>query len=497
MRPTYTTITLRRKAKSALSMMKENLISHRFAVVVISILLGSSALGWIMSELLPPDLPERLPEFQARLGETAVRLILSLRLYDPFHSFWYQAVLALFFLVLFLCILTRWRRFLRGMLRTPMPSDPSELIGRDPHMEILFEHIGGRGNGDRSGGSIREDDKNILLERTLRYLRRKGYRAAPGEDGGRIFFSAVRGRSKFAGNFLFHIGILVIAAGGMIGSLWGGTAFVHGKAGDLLPLPGIRDSVLVRDFRILTTERGEIRDYVSTVSVIGADGDTILTNDIEVNKPLRHDGLNIYQSSYYVLENEFEWARLGIASGDGKPGMIELRPGETYGIEETDLSVRAIRFLPDFRMGEQGPFSAGMNMGNPALEIEIRGDDRAERGWLFLEYPKFNSKFDYPVRALLVDIGPIFFTELQIGYNPGEHVLLAGFALATVGLILLYTLNYRVLGGFISDERLVIAAVSYRWKVSFFDEFTRIGAGLEKELTRSLRGASIDEGGKK
>ena len=139
-------------------------------------------------------------------------------MYDPFQSFWYQAVLALFFIVLFLCILTRWSRFLRGMLRTPMPSDPSELEGRDPHMEILFEHIGGRENGDRSRGSIRADDKNILQERTLSYLGQKGYRAAASEDGGRNFFSAVRGRSKFAGNFLFHIGILVIAAGGMIGS---------------------------------------------------------------------------------------------------------------------------------------------------------------------------------------------------------------------------------------------------------------------------------------
>ncbi|MCK4349698.1 MAG: cytochrome c biogenesis protein ResB [Candidatus Krumholzibacteria bacterium] len=477
--------------------MKENLISYRFAVIVISILLGSSAVGWIMSELLPPDFPERLPAFQARLGETAVRLILSLRLYDPFHSFWYRAVLALFFLVLLLCILTRWRRFLRGMFQTPGPSNQSELMGRDLHKEIVFERIGERGSGDGSRGSGRASDKNILLERTLSYLRRKGYRTVAGEDGEGSFFTAVRGRSRFAGNFLFHIGILVITAGGMIGSLWGGTAFVYGKAGDLLPLPGIRDSVLVRDFRLLTTESGELRDYISTVSVIGAHGDTLLTKDIEVNKPLRHEGLNIYQGSYYVLENEFEWARLSMASGDGKLSMMKLRPGETYEIEGTDLSVRAVRFLPDFRMGEQGPFSAGTSMGNPALEIEIRGGDRTERGWLFLEYPKFNSKFDYPVRALLVDIGPVFFTGLQIGYNPGEHVFLAGIALATVGLVLLFTLNYRVLGGFIGDERLVIAAVSYRWKVSFRDEFTRIGTGLEGELARYFRGALIDDGGNK
>ena len=484
---------LRRKVKSAPFTMKENLISYRFAVVVISILLGSSAAGWIMSELLPPDFPERIPAFQARLGETATRLILSLRLYDPFHSFWYRAVLALFFLVLFLCLVTRWRRFLRGMFRMPMPASSSELLGRDPHLEIVFDQgAGGIGSGD----SNRANDKKFLLERTLRFLGRKGYRAVAGEDGGGFLFAAVKGRSRFAGNFLFHIGILAITAGGMIGSFWGGTGFVYGKAGDLLPLPGIRDSILVEDFRILTAETGEIRDYISTVSVIGAQGDTLLTKDIEVNKPLGHEGFNIYQSSYYVLENEFDWARLSIASGDGEPSVAELQPGEIYEIEGTDLRVRAVRFLPDFRMGEQGPFSAGTSMGNPAVEIEIIGADRAERGWLFLEYPRFNSKFDYPVRALLVDIRPVFFTGLQIGYNPGEHVLLAGIALATAGLVLLYTLNYRVLGGFVDGDRLVIAAVSYRWKVSFRNEFARIGAGLEKELAKSLRGVSVNDGGK-
>ncbi len=470
--------------------MKEKLISYRFAVVVISILLGTSAAGWVLSELLPLDLPERLPHFEARLGETTTKLVLSLRLYDPFHSFWYRAVLALFFIVLLLCLVTRWRRFLRGMFKVPMPSGAGYLEKRDPRIEIILDKST---IGSESVGADLTLDRRSLLETTLRYLRRKGYRTKSG-DNEKGLFAAVRGRWRFAGNFLFHLGILTITVGGMIGSFWGGTAFVYGRPGDLLPLPGSSDSVLVRDFRILTTEEGEIRDYISTLSIM-RNGDTLLTREVEVNKPLGHEGLDIFQSSYYVLENEFLWAKLSIESGGEAPCVTELRPGMISDIGGTGLTIKAVRFLPDFRMGERGPYSAGLSMGNPALEIEVTGSDRSERGWIFLEYPRFNSKFDFPVRALLLDIGPVMVTGLQVSYNPGEHVLMVGIALATLGLILLYSLSYRVLGGCIEGDRLVLAALSYKWRFSMTDELNGIGVDLEKELVGSARSPEKGNGG--
>jgi cytochrome c biogenesis protein len=471
--------------------MKDNLISHRFAIIVISILLGASAAGWVLSELLPLDLPERLPHFEAHLGETVTKIVLSLRLYDPFHSFWYRAVLALFFIVLLLCIVTRWSRFLRGMFKVPMPSGAADLDKRDPKIEVAF---GGSRSGTVSESSDPSDGYEVPIDTVLRFLRRRGYSVRQSGDGKRLF-SAVKGRWRFVGNFLFHLGILAITAGGMVGSFWGGTAYVYGRAGDLLPLPGSTDSVLVRDFRLLTTEEGEIRDYISTLSIIGEGGDTLVTGEIEVNKPLGHEDLDIFQSSYYVLENEFEWARVGIESRGGSPRVLELRPGAIYDVEGTGLSIRATRFLPDFRMGERGPYSAGASMGNPALEIEVTGTDRSERGWLFLNYPRFNSKFDYPVRALLLDIGPVMVTGLQVSCNPGEHVLLLGIALATLGLLLLYSLSYRVLGGYADSERLVIAALSYKWRFSMTDELKRIGVGLERELGGSGGDSEKDNGG--
>jgi cytochrome c biogenesis protein ResB len=85
-------------------------ISNRFAVVVIAVLFGASLAGWIATELVPPDLPERGDFFREAWGNTAVRIVTVLHLYDPFHSFWYRFTLALFFAVLLLCTASRWRQ---------------------------------------------------------------------------------------------------------------------------------------------------------------------------------------------------------------------------------------------------------------------------------------------------------------------------------------------------------------------------------------------------
>ena len=87
--------------------MKRAIISFRFAVTVIAILFGASALGWILTELIPPDVPYQTEMYRERWGDTWLWLITHLGLHDPFHTFWYRAVLALFLLVLVTCLVSR------------------------------------------------------------------------------------------------------------------------------------------------------------------------------------------------------------------------------------------------------------------------------------------------------------------------------------------------------------------------------------------------------
>jgi cytochrome c biogenesis protein len=455
---------------------REHLISYRFAVVVISILLAASAAGWILTELIPPDFPQRIQIYRERWGDTAARLIDRGNLYDPFHSVWYRAVLALFLSVLTTCLVTRWKQFLQRSLRITVPDREEPLRKRRVRTEIELPR-GTRGTGASGPGVETSPSDDPLMEKTRRFLRRRGYAVRVERREGVYFFAAVAGRWRFLGNFLFHLGILVITVGAVIGSFWGRSGFVYGTIGDKLPLPGSRDSVLVEDFRILTTDRDEIRDYISTVAIVNGDDDTLLAGDIEVNHPLRYGGLNIYQSSYFVAENEFVSAVVSLSRGGEQ---IDLKRGNSIALAERGLSIEPGRFIPDFRMGPEGPYSASPSLQNPALEIEIKGMGRVERGWLFLNHPRFNSKFDFPVSPILVEIEPLYYTGLQVSYNPGEHVLMAGILLGTVGLVLLYIFDHRVIGGMLDGERLLVAGLEYRWKVGFGEEFDSISTELRR-----------------
>ena len=475
--------------------MKRTLISYRFAVTVIAILFGASALGWILAELIPPDVPYQREMYRERWGDAWLWLIEHLGLHDPFHTFWYRAVLALFLLVLVTCLVSRWKDFLLRPFRITPQADAEGLMKRDIHLRVSWHEVKGKGleRGSlldemehRYGQAERLGPERMaaVFERISAFLHARGFRVSRADSNGTIRFAAAAGQWRYIGNFMFHLGILVITIGGLLGSFWGGMEILYGTDGDILPLGGTPHAILVEGFEIITTDRMEVKEYISRVSVIDTAGTRLVTTTIEVNKPLRFDSFDIFQSSYYVDDETFRWARVEYAHSNAVTGaVVRLEPGGEEPLQGASLVIRARRFLPDFKIGPDGPYSESPNMRNPALEVELEGEDGTQRGWLFLYYPQFNARFDSPVEVKLVDVSPVYYTGLQISTNPGSAVLLVGIAAATVGLILLYLFNFRCIQGVIDSEGLAIAGTRYRWRMSFRAEFERITVGLIDALS--------------
>lgn len=481
--------------------MIRELTSFGFAVTVISILFGASVAGWVLTEVIPLDFIARKELYAERWGEGTTRLMELLKLYDPFHSLWYRAVLALFFIVLLLCLCARWKRFVMRSFRIEPPGGMGDLSTKGPRFDVEWNEIViGEHTRDplsvlekRYGRRLQIDGELIgrLYERVRALLTRKGYHvvSAGGDEG--MFFAAVAGRWRFLGSLLFHTGILVIAAGGMIGSFWGSAEFVTGKPGDVLPIGGSPYSLLIEDFRIIMTSRMEVKDYVTRASVFNQSGDTLLAAEFEVNRPLTFEGYRIYQSQYFVDETEFKWARIEVVvKEDFRKILVTLKPGDDVAVEGTGLSIKPKRFFPDFRIDAQGPFSASASMSNPALEVEVASETELRRGWLFLYNPRFNTKFTVPVLLSLIEIEPVFHTGLQVSTNPGATTLQSGIAVATIGLLLLYLVHYRLIRGLVGKERLVISGAGYKWKVSFTEELEELEVLFTRELRDILGGDS-------
>jgi cytochrome c biogenesis protein len=472
-------------------------ISYRFAVTVIALLFGASAAGWVSTELVPPDVPARTEHYRGLWGAAAVKLITFLRLYDPFHSFWYGSVLALFFVVLLACVATRWRQLALRSWRVDFPAGAEELRGKTRSFEIPWRSPrGGEGTQDAAAsrsGQMREREKRTKVE-TLRALfpeissliRKRGYRVISREQGDAIRFAAYSGRWRSPGTMLFHVGILVITIGGVIGTFAVRREMTFVREGTSVPFPA--DSTLslrVDDFELVTTERGEIKDYISTVSILDAGGSLIASGKVEVNRPMKVRGRRIYQSQYTTDEGSFARARIGYAlrGGTGN-GSIDLAPGRLVSLGNGAITLTAVRFIPDFRMSPEGPFSASSLPLNPALEVDVAGGGSAETGWLFLHHPDFNKRFSAPVDLVLMQCEPVYVSGLEVSANPGSPILFAGFALATIGLMLMYFCNPRVLKGIADREALTVAAVEWRWNASFEREFGDLRETIQRTVNR-------------
>jgi cytochrome c biogenesis protein len=468
-------------------------ISNRFAVIVIAVLLGASIAGWIATEFVPQDFSARRGFYRAMWGEVGARLVEALRLYDPFHSFWFRFIVALFLVVLFLCIVTRWRRLALGSWHPTIPADADGLRKKTLSFEFSWRSLESADAGSRDALVHCEERTEHAgaeslrgrFERIAALLKTSGFTVVWRGGPADISFAAFSGKWRSPGAMLFHIGILVITIGGVVGSYAGWRETVLVREGQTVALP--RDSTFslrVDRFEIVTTDRLEIKDFISTISIMNAEGDTIALGAVEVNRPLKVAGRRIHQSEFMVDENTFERSCIGYSlRGKIERGMVDLVPGASTAIGDGAITISAARFMPDFRMSPDGPFSASAFPSNPALEIVVSYAGRTERGWLFLYHPDFNGRFTAPVDLNLVRCDPVFYSGLQVSVDPGAGLLFAGFAAATLGLLIMYLCNPRVLKGVCGADALVVAATEYRWKASFEREFAAIREAMRTEFS--------------
>lgn len=476
----------------------ENLVSYRFAAIAIGVLFFASLAGWIAQELVPPDFVERKAAYERAWHPALARAVELLSLHDPFHSPWYRLALALFFVVLVACTVSRFRHIALRSLRFGLPSGADALRKRPLCFDLSWRSLaaGARGEadplvcyGERHGRreAVGEEALEHLHARLAAIFKRRGYRFESERADGGIRFAAAAGRLRSPGTLLLHAGVVVITIGGLLGSLFGWRGMVYLREGERAPIPPDSSASLrVDEFRIVLGIGGAVRDYISTVTILGPNGETLAAGAIEVNHPLVFRGINIHQSSYTMGEGEFARARLSYRL----PGESRLRTAELAGVAEValgdgDVVVSARRFVPDFRVGPQGPFSASSLPGNPALEVEVSSGDRRERGWLFLRHPDFSARFAVLGDLSLDGIEPLYYTGLELSSNPGAPALFAGFAAATIGLFLMYLSNPRVVQGIATREGLLVAGVESRWRASFEREFAGIREAVRREFDES------------
>ena len=84
---------------------------------------------------------------------------------------------------------------------------------------------------------------------------------------------------------------------------------------------------------------------------------------------------------------------------------VHVRMLETFFLADTDLTARIERFVPDFRISDEGEvLSPSLELGNPAVHVFVYGDSAAsDSTWAFLNFPPHfspNSFFVFRLKEI-------------------------------------------------------------------------------------------------
>ncbi|MCL4305370.1 cytochrome c biogenesis protein ResB [bacterium] len=395
------------------------LSTMKFAIWIL-IVLGVLSLASLFSgELVDPLWMKQEPGNAA--GAFGQLVYKTLEMDRPFSSWWYRLLIGVLSLSLFACVLERTPIVWRMWSRKP-ELDPRVVNERTAHIYLTTS----------------ETAKNLIDRLSKSFSTRANYEGVwVGESG----------RPALWGPLMTHIGLLLIAIGGLVGSFGGEHTRAGGYAGDTVSVEGMPFEVRIDSFRIeyyplqpgqwvlvdnewigrlvekdspnswrierrsqmggtefvsmeeewisndwdIRSTGGNIKQYISSVTIL-EDGQEVDKKQISVNTPLRYAGFRLYQSSYdpdrpRVIAS-YDQITLTVSDTLGNLlHSIPLKQGESVDIPGDTIKITAGKLLPDFKLdARRMAYSASATMQNPAVEMLAQGPNGFERTiWSFLQ----------------------------------------------------------------------------------------------------------------
>jgi cytochrome c biogenesis protein len=432
-------------------------------------LLITLALVSIIGTVVPQN--QLREEYLRYYDQSTYATLKSLGLLDMYHSWWFVLILGLLAVNLIAC---SWKHFPRAWYYF---SHPTRVL--DKTLEKGTKLVW-RGMVSVAG----EIEPPAVLTR-LKELWPAVWRVevSDGENGREYHFSAEKGRWSRLGVYFVHLSVLVIFAGGIIGSLYGVKGFVNipeGEKIDTFYTYGDKQTpiklgfeVECRKFAVEFYDTGRPKEYSSDLAIYER-GKLVREKVIEVNHPLSYNGYSFYQSSYGSYGGEVE-LELHLASGPVLPLQLEI--GRPLRLPENWGWIEAVKFEKNY-----------MRMGPAVLVLRQGGaDQRPWQTWSFLNYPaaarEHNRNGEY---VMFKNYRERYYTGLQVNRDPGVWVVWIGCLMMILGLYVAFFMSHRRLWLRLEPEegktrrwRVVLAANANKNQPAFAREFEQAAGKIK------------------
>lgn len=450
---------------------QHNTLVEFFSSVQLALfLLAILALTAIIGTIVPQN---AAPEFYAhRYGPGWARFFELLDIGDMYNAWWFLSLLALFAANLVVCSLERIPKVIAMLRRDHMALTRDQLARFPEHREMA--------------SSLPAAE---LVARVRAILKEQGWKAKEREaEGGILFFSQKTPWARL-GVYVVHLSILVILAGAVLGSPAFGRRVLRQadfafKGFVMLPEGASTDAIQsnrggepvnlgftlrCERFDIDFYENGMPKSYRSRLAVL-EDGKEVLERDVEVNRPLKHRGVTVYQASYQPSP---EYRLRLRKQPDDLETSVTIPPAREARWPEAGISYGIIN-------RDQGPD------GETTRRIKLwLHDGTGEPSTLWLDMRE-ETVVERPSGRYLITAHQRSATGLQVAKDPGVGLVYGGCLLMLLGLYAAFFLAHRRLFALVTPQAggsaLLFAGEAHKNPVQFARNFQRMADLLEQRL---------------
>ena len=441
-----------KKQDSALDKVLRLLSSVRFGVTMLGILLICCIIGMLIMQVNV----EGFQKYYQGLSPAQRKVYGLLGLFDIYHVWYFTLLLAITGLNIILASIDRFPTAWQYVVKPKLSASPKFIAAQMFNAE-----------------SEEDERPQAVAEKVRAAWRRHGFRARITEENNRTTVFAQRNTWNRLGAYVVHVALLTIFTGGFLTNRYGvgGSMEIEpGKSSnkfmvieDSLQGPRMRQAELPPGMEIecndlqqkLIRPEGSLDssntiDWLSYITV--KEGDKRKEMLVHLNNVGDYKGYRFFQSQFLPIGNARE-ITVSFEPVNGKePITVTIPRNGSVDVEGIGRVLYA-GFLPDFKLGEEGPTTASRDYNNPVAELAVRGTDGSfQRVFAFHDrdaaeaLTKRISENVSPAeaeKAMLVKGNRVRLKEfekvslthtLTVQYDPGRTPVYIGFTLLVLAL---------------------------------------------------------------
>ena len=402
--------------------------------------------------------------------------IVGLKIDNIYHSWYYTTFLALLCVNALACVYRRFPVTIRSLFRERISVSPEFLKKQREYSEI---------SSPRS--RMATSDLTAVVRSRLESRR---YKVAIEQDGKDIAIYAHKGVLGRIGSHVAHLSVIVILAGGLLGSLTGfrlfGTFYVHSTT--FIPQGGW--DLRVNKFWITHYKNGMVKAYFSDVDIL-KDGKVLKHKVVAVNHPLSFDGLRFYQASFGEAPDRLDKADILVVDKVKKKflGRFSLAWDTPQAIPGTPYTLKMVRYVSDFAFDPKtgSVFTQSEKPKNPAVQLEVSENGKVIGSpWYFYKFPQVQVLKNVPEFFIFGGYHAPFYTGLELAKDPGVPIVWTGSFLLVGGLFLSSFIFHRKIWMRIRTRgegvQVMAGGFGHKDKIGFGREFESLVSEIRSDL---------------